>query len=55
LRNRPKSEFLCRCCKRSSYSYGWVVANSSFGVAGEARPKETSATTMIIAGEVGVK
>jgi hypothetical protein len=56
LRNRPKSGFLCRCCKRSSHSYVWVAANSSFGVAaGGPRPKETFATIMIIAGEVEVK
>jgi hypothetical protein len=56
LRNRPKNGFPCRCCKRPSYSCGWVVANSSFGpAAGEARPKETFATTMINAGEVEVK
>jgi hypothetical protein len=41
LPDRPKSRFLCRCCKRSSYSYRWVVANSSFRVAaGGARPKK---------------
>src|SRR5215211_2086883 len=56
LRNRPKSGFLCRCCKRSSHSSSWVAANSSFGgTAGGARPKETSATTMILAGEVDIK
>jgi hypothetical protein len=56
LRNRPKSRFLCRCCKRSSHSYGWVAANRSFGVAARgARPKDTFATIMIIAGDVEVK
>jgi hypothetical protein len=40
LRNRPKSGFLCRCCKRSSFSYGWVAANSSFvAAAGGVSPK----------------
>jgi hypothetical protein len=40
LRNRPKSGLLCRCCKRSSHSNGWVAANGSFGVAaGGASPK----------------
>src|SRR5215217_8446682 len=40
LRNRPQSGFLCRCYKRSSYSYSWIAADSFFGAAaGEARPK----------------
>ena len=56
LRNRPKSGFLCRCCKRSSYSYGWVAAISSFvAAADKTTPKKTSATNMIVAGEVEVK
>ena len=56
LRNRPKSRFLCICCKRSSHSYVWVAANSSFGdAAGGTRPKEAFATIMVIAGEVQVK
>ena len=49
LRNRPKSEFLCRCCKRSSRSYGWIVANSSYMPRPVRRGrKETFATIMII-------